>query len=171
MTYVPITIIPDGPVTAALKRRCKGRSPKVKLGNLGPLLDDNLNAARKHGHFRYHPEDLRRLKDVDQNPEVVDEGFAVLRGLLDEKGIPEPTDYVRETPYYPDIPRLAKLTILLAAAMTIGITAAVVLGQNDAVLAMTVAITVISLLGAALFVLILARAVIHVPMPGHSEPG
>lgn len=78
MTYVPITIIPDGPVTVALRRETKGRRPKVKLGNLGPLLDENFTSARKHGHFRCHPDDLRRLKGVEENPDVA-EARAIIR--------------------------------------------------------------------------------------------
>ena len=171
MVYVPITIIPDGPVTVALRREVKGRSPKVELGNLGPLLDENLTAARKHGRYRYHPDDLKRLKGVERNPEVVAEGFVILRRVLEEKGIPEPTGYLREAPYYPDIPRLVRLTVLLAAAMTVGITSAILLGQDDAVLLMTVAIVLISVVGAALYALILMRAVIRVPMPADGHPG
>ncbi len=162
MVYVPITYIPDGPVTAALKRRVRGRKPKPQLGNLGPLLDENLVAARKHGHFRYHPDDLRLLKGVDQNPAVVDEAFEVLREVMAEKGVAEPTGFTRDAPYYPDVARIVKSTLILAAAMTIGITIAVLLGQNDAIAWMTVAIVAISLAGAAAFMLILDRCVVRV---------
>lgn len=168
MTYVPITYIPDGPVTAALKRHIKGRDPKPQLGNLGPLLDENLTAARKHGYFKYHPDDLRLLKHVDQNPDIVDEGFDVLRQMLDTKDIAEPTRFEREAPYYPDVSTTLKYTALLAALMTVGITIAVVLGQDDAIAAMVVAIVAISLIGAALFGLILTKCVIRV---GESAQG
>ncbi|MGH1487791.1 MAG: hypothetical protein ACRBK7_00100 [Acidimicrobiales bacterium] len=166
MVYVPITYIPDGPVTQALKRRVRRRRPKPKLGNLGPLLDENLAAARKHGHFRYHPDDLRLLKGVKQNPEVVDDGLAVLRERMAEKGIAEPTHYEREAPYYPDVPSIVKFTAALAALMTVGITIAVLFGQRDAVAAMVVAIVAISLVGAAVFAFIMQRCVIRVGGPG-----
>ncbi|MEM7323132.1 MAG: hypothetical protein AAF531_08600 [Actinomycetota bacterium] len=162
MIYVPITYIPDGPVTAALKREMKGRKPKPRLGNLGPLLDENLVAARKHGHFLYHPDDLRLLKDVEQNPLVVEEGFAVLRQVMTEKGIAEPQRWKRTPPYYLNTPLVIKRTLLLAFAMTIGITIAVLLGQESAVAAMVVAIVVISIAGAGLFGLILSKTVIRV---------
>lgn len=121
MVYVPITYIPDGAVTRALKRHIKGRDPKPELGNLGPMLDENFVAARKQGRFRYHPDDLRF-----------------------------------------DVARIVKFTVLLAAAMTIGIAAAVLLGQDDSIALLTVATVLIPVVGAALFVLILARCVIHV---------
>lgn len=162
MIYIPITYVPDGPVTAGLKRRVKGRRPKPDLGHLGPLLDENLVAARKHGHYLYHPDDLRLLKGVEQNPTVVDEGFAVLRSVMADKGIAEPDRWQRTAPYYPDTPRIVKRTLLLAAAMTIGITIAVVLGQDAAIAAMVVAIVAISVVGAAAFGLILARSVVRV---------
>jgi len=162
VTYVPITYIPDGPVTAALKRKVKGRRPKPALGYLGPLLDENLVAARKHGHLLYHPDDLRHLKGVDQNPEVVDEGFEVMRTVMADKGIEEPEDWNRTAPYYLDYPRIIRRTLLLAAVMTIGITLAVLLGQNSAIAAMTVSIVAISLIGAAMFLLIVSRTVIRV---------
>jgi len=165
MTYVPITYIPDGPVTAALKRHIKHRRPKPNLGNLGPLLDENLAAARKHGHYRYHPDDLRLLKGVADNPEIVDDGFLVLREVMEKKGIDEPARFLREQPYYSDVAKTVKFTLLLAFAMTIAITIAVLLGQDDAILEMVIAIVVISLLGTGLFVLVLERCVIRVTQP------
>ena len=162
MVYVPITYIPDGPVTSALKRETKGRRPKPSLGNLGPLLDENLVAARKHGHFLYHPDDLRLLKGVEENPEVVDDGFAVLRQVMADKGVTEPQKWHRTAPYYPNTPLIIKRTLVLALAMTIGITIAVVLGQDEAIAPMVVAIVLVSILGAALFGLILSRSVIRV---------
>lgn len=165
MAYVPITYIPDGPVTSALKREIRGRTPKPSIGNLGPLLDENLVAARKHGHFRYHPEDLRLLKGVRRNPEIVDEGFAVLRKMMADKSIAEPEQWNRTLPYYPNVPLILKRTLLLAIAMTIGITIAVLLGQENAIAAMVVAIVAISVAGAAMFVWILSRSVIHVGEP------
>lgn len=81
-----VTYVPDGPVTKALKRRVKGRRPKPKLGNLGPLLDENLVAGRKRGQFRYHRDELRLLKGVEQNPDIVDDGFTVLREILKRQG-------------------------------------------------------------------------------------
>jgi|GEM_PF-5126968 len=162
MVYVPITYIPDGPVTTALKRRVKGRKPKPALGYLGPLLDENLVAAKKHGHYLYHPDDLRLLKDVTKNPEIVDEGFDVLRAVMADKNIDDPQTWERAAAYYPDTPKILKRTALLALAMTIGITIAVLLGQDKAIAAMTVAIVAISLAGAAAFVLILMRSVVYV---------
>ncbi len=162
MTYVPITYIPDGPVTSALKKHVKGRRPKPDLGNLGPLLDENLNAARKHGHFLYHPDDLRRLKGVRENPEIVDEAMAVLTAVMADKNVAEPDRWERAAPYYQNRPQTLWRTGLLAAVMTIAITIAVVVGQEDYVAAMVVAIVAVSLVGAALFMLILDRSVIHV---------
>ena len=162
VVYVPITYVPDGPVTSALKKGVRGRRPKPELGNLGPMLDDNLSAARKHGHFRYHPDDLRLLKGVSDNPEIVDEGFAVLREVMEDKGIDVPSTYQRERPYYPDVPSILRFTALLALLMTLGITIAVLLGQNDSVLWMTVAIVLISLAGTGAFAWILHRCVVHV---------
>jgi hypothetical protein len=162
MVYVPITYIPDGPVTAALKREVRGRRPKPELGNLGPLLDENLVAARKHGYLIYHPDDLRFLKGVERNPGIVEEGFAILRRVMADKGVAEPQQWNRAVPYYPDRPLIIKRTIFLAVAMTIGITIAVLLGQTDAIAAMVVAIVAISVVGAGLFYLILLRSVIQV---------
>jgi len=162
MVYVPITYIPDGVVTSALKRRMKGRRPKPNLGNLGPLLDENLVSAKKNGHFLYHRDDLRLLKGVRENPEVVDEGFEVLEAVMIDKEIVEPDTWMRTPPYYPDTPKILLRTLLLAVAMTVGITIAVLLGQDDAIAAMTVAIVAISLIGAGLFIVILDRTVIRV---------
>lgn len=162
VVYVPITYVPDGPVTAALKRQVKRRRPKPTLGNLGPLLDENLTAARKHGHFLYHPDDLRLLDGVVENPEIVDEGFAVLATVMADKGIAQPERYRRTPPYYPNVPQIVKRTLALALTMTIGITIAVLLGQNDAIAAMTIAIVAISIAGAVAFGFILDRSVIRI---------
>ena len=165
MVYVPVTYVPDGVVTSRLKRRVKGRKPRPELGNLGPLLDENLAAAKKHGHFLYRPDDLRLLKGVRHNPEVVDEGFAALREVMVEKGIDEPAQWKRTAPYYPDTPRIARRAGALAAAMVVLITAAVLLGQDDHIAAMTVAIVAISIGGAVLVGVIFSRTVIRVDVP------
>lgn len=55
--------------------------------------------------------------------------------------------------------------VLLAALMTAGITAAVLLGQDDAVAFMVVAIVAISIGGAGVFAWILHRCVIRVGVP------
>ncbi len=86
----------------------------------------------------------------------------MLRGLLSEKGIPEPDNYLREAPYYPDVRSIVKFVGLLAASMTATITLAILLGQDDAVAAMTIAIVAISLIGAALFAVIIKYCVIRV---------
>ncbi len=165
MMYIPVTYVPDGPVTAALKRRVKGHKPKPKLGNLGPLLDENLNAARKRGCFLYHPDDLRLLKGVKENPDVVVDGFLALSEVLDAKGIAKPDVWDRSVPYYPDVRKIAVRTAVLALLMTIGITVAVLLGQEDAIAWMTAAIVAISIIGATVFGLIVSRTVIHVDVP------
>ena len=170
MTYVPITYIPDGAVTARLKRNVKGRRPKPKLGNLGPLLDENFAAAKKDGHFLFHPDDLRLLPGVADNPDIVDDGVLALQQVMADKGIEMPTVYQRAVPYYPDVPAIIKRTVALAAAMTIAITIAVLLGQDDAIAAMTVAIVAISLGGAALFYFIVSRSIIHIPTPANPLP-
>lgn len=164
--YVPVTYVPDGPVTSALKRHVKGQRPKPKLGNLGPMLDENLTAARKRGCYLYHAADLRHLKGVDENPEIVDQGFLVLEKVLSDKGIAAPTTYERTDPYYPDMPRLIGWSAALALVMTLAIWAAVLLGQDDSIALMTTAIVACSLIGTALFLLIISRCVIRVRAPG-----
>ena len=52
--------------------------------------------------------------------------------------------------------------VVLAAVMTAAITVAVVLGQDDAIAAMVVAIVAVSVIGAAVFGPILSRTVIRV---------
>lgn len=162
MTYIPITYIPDGPVTKALKKRVRGVRPKPKLGNLGPLLDEELVSARSDGHLRYRPADLRMLKDVSENPDVVDEGLAALAQVADSKGIVVPNSYEPEAPWYHDVPALLRAVGLIAVAMTVGITAAVVFLQNRSVAWMTVWICVISLAGALAAWFSLERCIIRV---------
>lgn len=167
MVYVPITYIPDGPVTKALKRRVRGRRPKPDLGNLGPLLDENFQAARSHGHLRYRRDDLRMLKGVADNPEVVDDGFEVLGEALAAAGIAFPDREQPEAPYYPDTRAVLKNTAILALAMVVAITAAVVTLQNSSILWMVVAIVAVSVAGAVGFAVILHRCVIRVgPLAG-----
>lgn len=166
MAYVPVTYIPDGPVTAALKKSVKRQRPKPKLGNLGPLLDENLVAARKHGHFLYHPDDLRLLKGVKENPQIVDHAFDVLRSVMADKSITEPERWQRTTPYYPNVAQTLWRTAALAAAMVIAITIAVLLGQESHLTAMVIAIVAVSIMGAVGGALIVSRSVIHVEKAG-----
>lgn len=172
MAYVPVTYIPDGPVTVALKKSVKRQRPKPKLGNLGPLLDENLVAARKHGHFLYHPDDLRLLSGVRENPLVVDQGFDVLRSVMADKGVAEPDRWQRTAPYYQNVPLTLSRTAMLAVAMAIAITLAVLLGHERHLTAMVVAIVAVSVLGAGGMALIVSRSVIRVQRhPGAVSSG
>lgn len=165
MVYIAIPYIPDGPVTKALKRTLKTRGVKYRLGYLGELMDENYDEAIKHHRLRYRPKHLKKLKFVDENPEVVDIAFEVLADLLYQKKIVIPDSYLDEPPYYPDVRRLMMHVIANAAIMTLAITLFVLYVQNVAL--MTTLIVLVSLIGAVVFIYSLTKCVIYVPLDGN----
>lgn len=151
---------PTAAMTRALKKRLRSDGLRYKVGYLGDLMEENFNEARRHGTLRYRPEHLKLLRGVNENPEVVDIAFEVLAERLEAKGIDLPADFDEQTPYDPDYSKLAMIALILAVAMTILITLAVVFVSNIA--AMTTLIVLVSVVGAAVFVWGISKATIPV---------
>ncbi len=161
MVYIAIPYIPDGPVTKALKKTLKASGKRYKLGYLGELMDENYTAAKTQQHLYYAPEDLKKLKHVAENPDVVDIAFAVLEQQLREAGHALPTVNEKRIPYYPNWAAILGYTALNALLMTVAITLIVLLLPTQIAL-MTTLIVLVSILGAAAFVLTHARCVTYV---------
>ncbi|MEM7114583.1 MAG: hypothetical protein AAF614_19255 [Chloroflexota bacterium] len=160
MSYFIITYIPDGPVTSAIKRKLKSERLRYKLGYLGELMDENYYEARKHNRLLYRPEHLKKLKSVDENPQVVELAFEVLADQLHEKNVALPTEFLNRPPYYPNIKQLIIYTLIDAALMTLAITAIVLYVSNVAL--MTTLIVLVSVIGAGVFIYLMKKCVIYV---------
>lgn len=147
-------------MTRAIKKRLRGRGLQYRVGNLGELMEENFNQARRAGALRYRPEHLNLLRGVRENPGVVDIAFEVLTERLAEKGVDLPLTYDERLRYDFDYRRILGVTVLLALAMTGLITAAVLFAPGVA--AMTTLIVAVSVAGAALFIRALYKLVIPV---------
>ncbi len=158
--FVPAT----APMTRAIKARLKSLGRRDKVGYLGELMQENYSEARRHGTLRYRPEHLKLLRGVRENPDVVDVAFEVLSEELAAKGIDMPSTYGERLPYDPDYRRIGVLAVVLAAVMTLLITASV-LWVTDVAL-MSVLIVIVSVVGAILFIWGLTRLVIPVVPSG-----
>ncbi|MGB1250340.1 MAG: hypothetical protein ACPG8W_06885 [Candidatus Promineifilaceae bacterium] len=160
MAYVTIPYIPDGLVTKTIKQALKAQGVKYQLGHLGELMDENYNEALKHNRLRYRPEHLKKLKNVDKNPQVVDIAFEVLAELLHKKDVALPNEYLDRVPYYPNIKQIVIHTVINAIVMTLAITAFVLYVPNVAL--MTTLIVLASLIGTVAFIYAWSNDVIYV---------
>lgn len=161
MVFIVIPYIPDGPVTKAIKKRLKTQGLSYKLGYLGELMDENYTEAIKRNHLIYRAEHLKKLKHVEQNPQVVDIAFEVLEDELKTKNIQLPTINEERIPYYPNYGAILLYTALNTIVLTVAITAIVLLLQQSIAL-MTTLIVIASILGAAAFIYTLSECVIYV---------
>lgn len=142
--------IPASPMTWAIKRRLRQEGLRYKVGNLGELMQENYDQARRNKTLRYSAEDLRLLRGVRENPEVVDIAFELVQERLAAKGVALPTACEERVPYDFDYVKITALGLGLAALMTLLISLAVVFVSNIAV--MTTLIVLISIAAAAFFI-------------------
>lgn len=161
MVFIVIPFIPDGPVTKAIKKRLKEQRLDYKLGYLGELMDENFTHAKKHNHLLFQSEHLKLLKDVDENPQVVDIAFSVLEDQLQAQNLQLPLINEGRVPYYPNYKAILLFAVLNAIFQTIAISAVVVFLQHLVGL-MTVLIVIISVIGAIAFIYTLYTCVTYV---------
>ncbi len=160
MIYFTLPYNYVGPVTRRLKKIIKNDKLDYKLGNLGELMDENFTSAKKKGVLIYNKIDLKKLKEVDNNPEVVELAFEIMNKMLLNKGFDMPKKIINKKPYYYDEKRILIQLLINAIVMTVLITIAVI--AISSVFWMTTTIVLISLCGAVYAIYSVYRNVIYI---------
>ncbi len=138
----------------------KEKKLNFKILYLWELMDENYENAKKWLPYLYHPRDLKKLKYVDQNIEIVDIAFTLMNEKLSKEWVDIPNVYLNGKPYYPDTKCIIIWILFVAFIMTVLITLSVLYTKNYSL--MTTLIVLISILSAYFTVKILQKCVIYI---------